>query len=140
MTQAEKFEILNPLRYAAAATIAVGGSMHLIGLARGISQGHSFPWWHWAIFIIAILGYTASAVLILKNFRAGYYFTCLSPVCGGILISGGFLWPESGLLGLIPGTYGNEITIFGFITLTSEAIASAGAAFLIMNKVWEDAE
>lgn len=136
MNQSEKFIMLNPLRYGASALIAVGGSMHATGLIKGMIDHHAFPFWYWAVFLFAIPGYLISAVLILKNVRTGYYFAFISPIIGGLLILGGFLFPASGLLILIPGTYANEITLIGFVTLISEPIASASSAFLIINQIW----
>ena len=137
MDQNEKFNMLNPLRYATAVLIAVGGSMHAIGLVKGIIDNQTFPIWYWVIFLIAIPGYLISAVLILKNVKLGYYFTLISPIIGGLLIFLGFIFPRSNLLILIPGTYKNEITLIGFITLISEPVAAASSAFLIKHQIWD---
>ena len=110
--------------------------MHATGLIKGLVDHHTFPVWYWAVFLFAIPGYLISAVLILKNVSAGYYFTLISPIIGGLLILGGFLFPASGLLILIPGTYSNEITLIGFVTLISEPVASVSSAFLIRNQFW----
>ncbi len=129
-------EFFKPVRYTAAACIAIGGSMHALGMILSVMDHQSFPWWFWAIFLIAIPGYLVSAVMILKNMMPGYLFAFGSPIVGGTLIFFGFLFPESRLLILIPGTYGNEITLLGFFTLLSEPVAVILAALCIRHKVW----
>jgi hypothetical protein len=132
----EKYKMFNPVRYCAAALIATGGTMHLVGLVMGLMDNQVFPAWYWMIFLVAIPGYLISSILILKNIRAGYYFAFISPIIGGLLILGGFLFPASGLLILIPGTYHDEIRLIGFITLISEPVASLGSLYLIRNEIW----
>ena len=137
MSQEEKFQMLNPLRYVAAVSIAGGGSMHAIGLVQSIIDNQTFPWWFRAIFLIAIPGYFISAAFILKNWRIGYYFAVAGPITGGLLIFFGFLFRESQLLSLIPGTYKTEITAIGFLTLIIEPVAVTVSAFLIYHKIWD---
>jgi len=108
---------------AAAAAIAAGGVLHGLGMAQTLISGLSMPIWYWAIFITALCGYETSAVLILRGKSAGYLFASIGPMVGGFLIALGFMFPDSGLLCLIPGTYGNEITVIGFWTLVIEPIA-----------------
>ena len=108
---------------AAAAAIAAGGVLHGLGMAQTIASGLSMPIWYWAIFITALCGYETSAILILRGKSAGYLFAAAGPMIGGALIALGFMFPDSGLLCLIPGTYGNEITVIGFWTLVIEPIA-----------------
>lgn len=108
---------------AAAASIALGGILHGIGMIQTVMLGLSMPFWYWAIFITALAGYETSAVLILSGKPAGYLFASFGPIVGGTLIALGFLFPSSGLLSLIPGTYANEITVIGFWTLVIEPIA-----------------
>ena len=73
----------------------------------------------------------------LKNRLLGYVFAVIGPLVGGTLIYLGFVYPESRLLILIPGTYTNEIVAIGFITLISEPIATSFSAFLIYHKIWK---
>lgn len=108
---------------AAAAAIAAGGILHGLGMAETLISGLSMPWWYWSIFITALVGYETSAILILLGKTAGYLFASIGPMVGGFLIALGFMFPDSGLLCLIPGTYGNEITVIGFWTLVIEPIA-----------------
>ncbi len=133
----EKFLLLSPMRYIAAAMIATGGSMHGIGLISSVLDGQHFSWWFWMIFLFAIPAYLMSAVFILKNWRIGYFITMAAPIIGGLLIFAGFVFPESRLLILIPGTYENEIKMIGFLTLITEPIAVVCAGVLILNKIWE---
>ncbi len=133
----EKYVLLSPLRYIAAAMIAAGGSMHGIGLATSVMDGQQFSWWFWMIFLFAIPAYLLSAIFILKNWRTGYLITMAAPIIGGLLIFAGFVFPESQLLILIPGTYENEIKMIGFLTLITEPIAVVCSGFLIFNKIWE---
>ncbi len=137
MDQQDKSVLLNPLRYIAAVLIAVGGSMHALGIFKVISESLVFPWWFWSVYLIAIPGYLVSAVLILKNQRMGYYFTAIGPFTGGLLIFFGFLFPDLQLLILIPGTLTTEITLTGFITLITEPVAACSAVFLIVHKTWD---
>ena len=128
--------MLNPLRYAAALAIATGGSMHLIGLIKSIFDGQVFSWVFYAVFLFAIPGYFLSAYLIFKNVIWGYIITATAPLVGGALIFYGFITPESQFLFFIPGTYTNEITLIGFITLISEPVAATFSIFLLTNKIW----
>ena len=137
MDYQERSALLNPLRYLAAVLIAIGGSMHAVGLFKVISESLVFPCWFWAVYLIAIPGYLISAVLILKNRMLGYCFAAIGPFTGGLLIFFGFLFPDSQLLILIPGTLTTEITLTGFITLTTEPVAACSAVFLIVHKIWD---
>lgn len=137
MNENEKYRMLNPLRYSSAVLIAVGGSMHLTAFIKGVMDKSEFPFWYYVIFFIAIPGYFISSALIIKNIKHGYFFAFISPIIGGLLIFFGFIFPESKLLILIPGTYTNEITFIGFVTLISEPIASSSCAFLIKNEIWK---
>lgn len=137
MDNHDKYNLLNPLRYAAGASIAIGGLMHGIGLISSVLDGMSFAWWFWMIFVFAIPAYLLSAVFIFMNWRLGYVITLAAPIIGGVLVLIGFIFPGSGLLILIPGTYSNEITMIGFTTLISEPVAATFCAFLIYHKVWE---
>ena len=107
----------------AAATIALGGLLHGMGMGITLAAGTSMPWWYWAVFMIALSGYETSAALILLGKRAGLVFAAAGPVVGGTLIAAGFVFPGSGLLCLIPGTYASEITVPGFWTLVLEPVA-----------------
>ncbi len=133
----ETYLPLLPLRYIAAAMIALGGSMHGVGLISSIQDGQHFSWWFWMIFLFDIPAYLLSAVLILINRPIGYFIAFVAPIIGGLLIFAGFVFPESHLLILIPGTYSNEIKMIGFLTLISEPIAVVCAGFLIYNKIWD---
>lgn len=135
--QPDLSEIFGPIKNMAAICIGLGGAMHAMGLTYSVIDGQSFAWWFWAIFLIAIAGYLTSAILIVKNIWAGYFFAVAAPVVGGILIFFGFIFPQSGLLILIPGTYVNEIRIIGFITLISEPIAVVLAGLCIKHKAWK---
>ena len=132
-------DFLKPVRLMAAACIAIGGSMHAVGMVQSVVDNQSFPWWFWAVFLIAIPGYLASSVLILKNMAPGYLFTSTAPIVGGTLIFLGFVFPQSGLLVLIPGTYGAEIKLIGFLTLITEPVAVFAAGLCIRSRVWKNA-
>ncbi len=136
MDQTEKQEMFKPVRYAAAAAIALGGFMHVMGVGFTLAGHQAFPWYCWAVFMAAILGYPVSAILILKNRRLGYVLAFGGPLIGGFLIFLGFIFPGSGLLMLIPGTFVNEITPIGFLTLIIEPLAVASAAFCLVHRVW----
>ncbi len=120
-----------------ATAIAVGASMHALGVLKVVLDQQSFPWWFWLVYSLAIPGYLLCAGLVLKNLKAGYYLTALGPFIGGLLIFFGFLYPESRLLILIPGTYTTEITLLGFFTLIAEPVASILALFLVANRIWD---
>ncbi|MFC1889093.1 hypothetical protein ACFL4G_04985 [Thermodesulfobacteriota bacterium] len=137
MTQKEKILLLNPLRYLVAVFIAIGGCMHAIGLFMAICDNQIFPWWFWLIYLFAIPGYLICSVLIIKNWKAGYFITALAPFIGGTLIFFGFLFPHSRFLILIPGTYTTEISLVGFFTLLTEPVAAIMAVFLIVHAVWD---
>ncbi len=136
MTNAETHQLFLPIRIAAACSIALGGSMHALGLLSSVLGNQSQPWWYWTIFLIAITGYGISAVLIYKNKMPGYLFTLCSPIVGGSLIFLGFIFPQSDLLILIPGTIGHEITLIGFLTLITEPVAVILVALCIRHKIW----
>ena len=116
-------KITAPMRFIAAICIFTGGAMHARGLMCGLESGYDFPLWAWAIFLIAMAGYTISAIGILKNIAPAFYFAALAPMVGGSLIFLGFIFPDSRLIILIPGTFENEITLTGFITLLVEPMA-----------------
>lgn len=137
MTNKEKMDLLNPLRYFAALAIACGGAMHCIGLYFLITDNQIIPWHVRTVFLCAAGLYLTSSILIIKNSLMGYLIALLCPIIGGILILIGFLYPASGFLKFIPGTYVNEIRLIGFITLISEPVAVVCSAVLIKNRVWE---
>ena len=123
MTDKEKIELLNPLRYFAALTIAVGSAMHGIGLYFLTRDNQVIPWYIRTVFICAVGLYCISSILIIKNNIIGYLIAIVCPTIGGILILIGFIYPASDFLKFIPGTYTNEIRLIGFITLISEPVA-----------------
>jgi hypothetical protein len=151
MTRDEKVKVLRPLGYFAAALIVVGAAMHLIGLITAFIHGNPFPWdgmpvsgpkkvLLWFIFLFAIIAYPASAVAIVKNIRWGYWITLIAPPVGGLLIFLGFFFPDSGLLLMLAGNFGTEITWMGFVQIASESAAVAYALPLVSYEVWRSSE
>jgi hypothetical protein len=136
MADKKKMDLLNPLRYFAALTIAVGGAMHAIGLYSLIRDNQVIPWHIRTVFIGAAVLYCISSILIIKNNIIGYLIASICPIIGGILILIGFIYPASDFLKFIPGTYTNEIRLIGFITLISEPVAVVCSIILIKNKIW----
>ena len=137
MRSSEKLGLLNPIRYAIAVLIVIGGIMHLIGLIQVIIHSRSLPGICWFFYLFAIIIYPASMVMIFKNMSWGYWITAVAPSVGGLFIFIGFFYPESRLLTLLAGTVGREITWYGFVQVISESIALAGAVFLIYHKIWQ---
>jgi hypothetical protein len=149
MSQNEKLEVLRPLRCFTAILIVVGAAMHLIGLIIAFIHGNPFPWGGiahlsgpmkallWFIYLFAIIGYPVSAVMILKNKSAGYWITLIAPPVGGLLIFLGIFFPDSGLLLLLAGNFGKEITRMDFVQISSESVAVAYAFLLVRHKVWQ---
>ena len=137
MTPGEKFALLNPIRYALAALIVTGGTMHLIGLIKALLQHQCLPWICWFFYLFAISMYPIAAVTIFRNIRWGYWLAAVAPCVGGLFIFLGFFWPGTGFLMLLAGTVGREITWMGFMQVTSESMAVAYAVLLIYHKVWQ---
>jgi hypothetical protein len=151
MTRDEKVNMLRPLGYFAAALIVVGAAMHLLGLITAFIHGNPFPWdgmnvsgpkkaLLWFIYLFAIIAYPASAVAIVKNIRWGYWITLIAPPVGGLLIFLGFFCPDSGLLLMLAGNFGTEITWMGFVQIASESAAVAYALPLVSYEVWRPSE
>jgi hypothetical protein len=131
MTPSEMQELLNPIRFAIAWFIFIGGIMHLMGLITDLRHGWSLPKLCWFFFLFAIVVYPVSAVMILKNMSLGYWITLVAPCVGGLFIFIGFFRPKSRYLMLLAGTYEREITWMGFLQVTSESLAVAGAAIML---------
>ncbi len=112
--------------------------MHLIGVILALLAGRSMPAWFYAVFFFAIPAYLIAPFLIYKNARAGYFIALFCPLIGGLMILGGFLFPDSRLLVLIPGTFDGEITLIGFITLITEPVASSAALLLVVGRSWAE--
>lgn len=123
-------------RWVCAICIGIGGLMHLIGMIESLNSGYDMPMWFYAVFFFAIPAYFISPFLISINNKTGYFIPLLCPLIGGLLILVGFLFPSSRLLILIPGTFSNEITLIGFVTLVSEPIAVVSALVLVINRAW----
>ncbi len=123
------------LRGLAALTIGTGGLMHAIGLYGAVRDNQPVFWWVWIFFLFAIPGYLFSAVAMLSDRLAGYLIAALAPPVGGLFILIGFMFPETELLRLIPGTYGHEIRLIGFLTLICEPIATVLAGQLLLEKI-----
>jgi len=130
--QEDTAAVFSVMAKAAAASIAAGGVLHGLGMIHTVMLGLSMPWWYWAVFLTAVAGYEASAVLMLSGKTPGFVFAFLGPMVGGSLIILGFVFPASGLLCLIPGTYANEITAAGFLTLVIEPIAVAFSLLFLL--------
>jgi hypothetical protein len=137
MTPSEKLALLNPIRYALAALIVMGGAMHLIGLIMALLHSQRLGWVCWFFYFFAILVYPISSGMILKNTQRGYWIAAVAPCVGGLFIFLGFFWPDTGFLKLLAGTVEKEITWVGFVQVTSESMAVAYAVFLIYHKVWQ---
>lgn len=131
MTPVELSELLNPLRFATAVCILIGGLMHLMGLITAMRRKWSLPKIGWGFFLFAIVLYPVSAVMIIKGFSLGFWITLVAPCVGGLFIFIGFFRPGSRFLMLLAGTYESEITWMGFLQVTSESLAVAGAAVVI---------
>jgi hypothetical protein len=121
----------NMVRAICAAAIAAGGAFHVAGLYMVEKVGFQGPWWMYLIFGIAIIGYPASAVGILFDKKPGVIFALLGPVIGGVFIFIGLMSPDLDYEILIPGTFANEITPLGFLTLVIEPMASLSAFLLL---------
>lgn len=119
------------LRWLCAASIATGGVMHLAGLHAASTGGFAGPWWMYAIFWTAIVGYPASAVGILLDRKPAYLFAVAGPIVGGILIFLGLLSNDLDFQILIPGTLSGEITPIGFVTLVVEPLAVLSALLVL---------
>jgi hypothetical protein len=131
MTPVEMLAMLKPVRFGTAGFILIGGLMHFMGLITALRRGWSLPKVCWFFFFFAIVLYPVSAVMILKNMSLGYWITLVAPCVGGLFIFIGFFRPESRFLMLLAGTYENEITWMGFLQVTSESLAVAGAAIVL---------
>ncbi|MEW6076312.1 MAG: hypothetical protein AB1724_00725 [Thermodesulfobacteriota bacterium] len=118
-----------------AAMIATGGLMHAAGLYGAVRDNQPVFWWVWIFFLFAIPGYLLAAVALINNRLPGFIIALGAPPVGGFFILIGFLWPETELLRLIPGTYGHEIRLIGFVTLICEPIAAVLAGQLLLAKM-----
>lgn len=127
----QKLELLNPIRFGIALSIFIGGIMHLMGLIKALRNKWSLPKICWFFFFFAIVAYPVCAVMILKSMRLAYWITLVAPCVGGLFIFIGFFRPESRFLMLLAGTYEREITWMGFLQVTSESLAVAGAAIML---------
>lgn len=114
-------------------SIATGAIMHMAGLYQAVSKGFDGPWWMYAVFLTAILGYSASAVGIVLEKKAAFIFAILGPAVGGTLIFAGLLSPSLDYEILIPGTFSNEIRPIGFVTLVIEPLAVLSSFLLLMD-------
>jgi hypothetical protein len=136
MERYEKALLNEPLFSAVARTaslsIALGGLFHGMGMAGSLLSGLAMPWWYWAIFTTALVGYEASAVLILLEKSPGFVFAALGPTIGGTMIAIGLLFPSTGLCCLIPGTYGSGISLLGFFTLVIEPMAVVSSILFLV--------
>ena len=121
------------LRGICAISIAIGALMHMAGLYQAVRIGFNGPWWMYAVFWTAILGYSASAVGIVLQKKVALTFAILGPAVGGTLIFLGLVSPALDFEILIPGTFSNEITPLGFITLVIEPLAVLSAFLLLMD-------
>ncbi|MEW5735149.1 MAG: hypothetical protein AB1921_09860 [Thermodesulfobacteriota bacterium] len=128
-----------PLPHVAAACIALGGCMHAIVLLHDLLAGAENPWWFYLIYGVAVPGYLASAVGILKGVKPALFFAAAGPIVGGSLIFLGFLFPASRLLILIPGTYAANINLLGFFTLTSEPVSVVLCLYMLTRQAGEAA-
>jgi hypothetical protein len=137
MTPSEKLALLNPIRYALAALIVMGGAMHLIGLIMALLHRQRLVWVCWFFYFFAILVYPISSGMIFRNTQWGYWIAAVAPCVGGLFIFLGFFWPDTGFLKLLAGTVEKEITWVGFVQVTSESMAVAYAVLLIYHKVWQ---
>jgi hypothetical protein len=134
----EKMELLNPFRYLAAGTIAIGGMMHGIGLCSLIRDNQDISLSVWAVFLFAVCAYTTSAILILKNNMIGYLISFLSPLSGGLFLLMGYIFcPDLSFLKLLPGVRNNQILLVGFITIITEPVACICSMILIKNRIWK---
>ncbi len=94
----------------------------------------------WFVFLAARIGYPVCLALVLKNNPPRYYLLCLAPLIGGLLIAIGFVLPGSGFLVFIPGTYANEMTLIGFVTLITEPTGVGFSVLLAYHRIWEKGE
>jgi hypothetical protein len=118
-----------------AAAIAAGGLMHAVGLYGSVRDNQPVFWWVWIFFLFAVPGYLFAAAAIIKNRLPGFIIALAAPPVGGIFILIGFLFPDTELLRLIPGTYGHEIRLIGFITLICEPVATVLAGQILLAKM-----
>ena len=125
----------NMLRAICASAIAAGGAFHVAGLYMAEKVGFQGPWWMYLIFGIAIIGYPTSAVGILFDKKPAVVFAVVGPVIGGVLIFLGLMSPDFDYEILIPGTFANEITPLGFLTLVIEPMASLSAILLLTWRI-----
>jgi len=122
--------------------------MHLLGFITAFVHGNPLPWegmegvsWVvkallWFFYLFAIVMYPVSAAMIGKNRRWGYWIVAAAPPVGGLFIFLGFFCPNSGLLMMLAGNFGREITWMAFIQIFSESMAVAYVIPLIYHKVW----
>ena len=122
------------LRTVCAASIFVGALMHAAGLHQAVRTDFAGPWWMYAVFWTAIIGYSASAVGILFEKRIALLFAVLGPVTGGALIFLGLVSERLDFQILIPGTFSNEINPLGFVTLVVEPMAVLSAFLLLFDR------
>jgi hypothetical protein len=121
-------------RGVAAAMIAAGGLMHAIGLYGAVRDHQPVFWWVWIFFLFAVPGYLFAGAAIIKDRLPGYIIALAAPPVGGFFILIGFLFPETELLRLIPGTYGHELRLIGFLTLIGEPVATVLAGQILLAK------
>ncbi|MBU2488579.1 MAG: hypothetical protein KKA60_04235 [Proteobacteria bacterium] len=114
-------------RFLAAVSILAGGVLHIAGLAQVFSRSANLPWYDWLVYVVAMAGYPVAAYFIIRDRTPGYVMAVVGPCVGGVLIFTGFISTTKGLLMLIPGTIGSEITLVGFLTLITEPMAVAAS-------------